>query len=176
MRTSGRRTNAINPQNYMGGFVVSRFEKSTMSSYQGSASVQADAKSIFAFVSDPENFSHYVPGVLRADHGYGDVIHIEGVCPHTQFRGVGGFHVEEENLRMRWDSRANLNYRGWLQVMDRGDYSDVMIHLEFDPGPDQASNQEFEHVLKHHPESIQGTLQETLLRIKNICESALARA
>ena len=89
-----------------------------MSSYQGSTSVNADAQSVFTFVSSPENLAKYVPCISHADLGYGGVVHVRGECPHGQFRGVGGFNVDEENLRLRWDSRANLNYRGWLHVTE----------------------------------------------------------
>jgi hypothetical protein len=147
-----------------------------MSSYQASESVKADAKNIFAFVSDPTNLPSYVPCMSHADSGFGDLIHVQGECPHGPFRGVGGYHIDEENRRMRWDSRANLNYRGWLQVNDHGDHSVVMIHLEFDPGVDQTSNREFVHVLKEHPPTIQAGLEEALARIKAKFEGALTLA
>jgi hypothetical protein len=147
-----------------------------MSSYQASASVKADAKTIFAFVCNPDNFAKFVPCISQADTGYGDVIHIEGECPHGPFRGVGGYHIDEENNRMRWDSRANLNYRGWLQVNAHEDDSMVLIHLEFDPGVDRQSNKEFTHVLKDHPQTIQSGLEETLARIKANFEEALTLA
>jgi hypothetical protein len=141
-----------------------------MSSYQGSTSVRADAQTVFTFVSNPENLAKYVPCIRHADVGYGDVVHIQGECPHGDFRGVGGLFVDAENLRMRWDSRANLKYRGWLQVTDHEDESLVSIHLEFDPGMEPKSNEEFTHVLKDHPPTIQQTLDEALLRIKRSCE------
>ena len=147
-----------------------------MSSYQGSTSVRADVHAIFEFVTNPEKLSLYVPCIQQADHGHGDVIHIKGECPHGPFRGVGGFSVDAENFRMRWDSRANLNYRGWLQLADHGDETAVLIHLEFDPGMDRSANEEFSHLLKEHPNTIQGAIDEALSRIKHICENALTPA
>ncbi len=144
-----------------------------MSSYQGTTPVSADAKSVFDFVTNLENLPKYVPTVAAADTGCGDVIHMSGACPHGAYRGVGGFHTDEEHLRMHWDSRANLNYRGWLQVFDKGDHSEVIIHLEFDPGLEQSTNKEFVHVLREHPSAIQLALDETLQRIKSHCEALM---
>jgi hypothetical protein len=147
-----------------------------MSSYQGSTSVNADAQKVFAFVSDPENLAKYVPCINHADLGSGGVVHVQGECPHCQFRGVAGFHADAENLRLRWDSRANLNYRGWLQVNDHESESHVSIHLEFDPGTESVSNAEFSHLLKDHPATIQQVLEEALQRIKQSCESPVSVA
>lgn len=145
-----------------------------MSSYQGSTSVNAEAKAIFDFVSAPENLPLYVPHITRADMGHGGVIHISGECPHGAFRGVGGFTVEPEELKMHWDSRANLKYRGWLHVLDHGDHAQVIVHLEFDPGMDRSANEEFVHVLKEHPKSMQEAVDQALKSIKAHCEESLA--
>lgn len=147
-----------------------------MSSYQGSTSIQADANLVFGFVSNAENFSKFVPHVQRADVAAGGVIHISGNCPHGDFRGVGTIHVESDIKRLRWESRANLHYRGWLHVLDRGDHSEVALHIEFDPGPDIVTNKDFSHLLKDHPSTIQEDLNEALARIKAFCEPALTRA
>lgn len=146
-----------------------------MSSYQGSTSVDADAQTVFDFVSNPENLPKYVPCLTQASLGYGNVIRVEGDCPHGHFRGVGGFVVEPDNLRIHWDSRANLNYRGWMQVVDHGEHATLSIHLEFDPGLDRDSNVEFSHVLKDHPKTLQEALDQTLVLIKNACEGALVK-
>jgi len=147
-----------------------------MSSYQGSTSVQADAKAVFGFASNPENLAKFVPCIAQADGGLGDVIHVRGTCPHGDFLGVGSLLVEADSYRMRWNSRANLNYRGWLHVTDDGESSEVTIHLEFDPGMDFGANREFSHVLKEHPRTIQETLEEALSRLKHCCESSLTTA
>lgn len=144
-----------------------------MSSYQGSTSVRADAKSIFEFVSNPENLTKYVPHVAQADAGHGDVIHIRGECPHGAFLGVGGFHVDAENFKLRWDSRASIHYRGWMQVTDHGDHCEVSVHLEFDPGMEVSTNREFTHLLKEHPGTIQESLNQALAMIKSCCEDSL---
>jgi hypothetical protein len=145
-----------------------------MSSYQGSITVSAEAKAIFDFVSNPENLPLYVPHIQRADHGHGDVIHISGECPHGAFRGVGGFSVDAEQMKMHWDSRANLNYRGWLHITDHSDHCVVTAHLEFDPGLDREANQEFSHVLRDHPKSMQQAVESALASIKKHCEEVLA--
>ncbi|HVT14282.1 MAG TPA: hypothetical protein VHE55_18610 [Fimbriimonadaceae bacterium] len=127
-------------------------------------------------MSNPENLARYVPHVSQADAGHGDAIHIRGACPHGDFFGVGSFHVDAENLKMRWDSRASIHYRGSLQIFDHGDHSEVSIHLEFDPGMERSTNSEFGHLIKEHPGTIQGNLEEALARIKSICESSLTPA
>ncbi|HTQ08446.1 MAG TPA: hypothetical protein VMI31_00095 [Fimbriimonadaceae bacterium] len=145
-----------------------------MSSYQSSTSVNADPHFIFEFIAKPENINRYVPCIESADLGMGDVIHIKGACSHGEFRGVGGFHVDEEHLRLRWDSRANLNYRGWIKVTPAEGHAEVALFLEFDPGMDLSANREFAHLLKEHPVSIQDEMGKALSHIKEICESALA--
>lgn len=145
-----------------------------MSSYQGSTSVQADAKSVFDFVSRPENLPQYVPFIQQADCGYGDVLHISGECPHGAFRGVGGFLTDPEAMSMHWNSRASVNYRGWLHVTDHEDHCLVVIHLEFDPGLDAEANKEFHRVLKEHPASMQSAIDQALGTIRSRCEQAVA--
>lgn len=147
-----------------------------MSSYQGSTSVRADAKAVFDYVSNPENLPQFVPHIQHADCGFGDVLHISGECPHGAFRGVGGFIVDAEELQMHWDSRANLNYRGWLRVTEHGEESSVTVHLEFNPGLDSSSNKDFIHVLREHPQAVQAALDEALSRIKSHCERSLTTA
>ncbi len=147
-----------------------------MSSYQSSTVVRAKPEDIFGFVSKPENISKYVSCIKQADLGVDDALHIKGKCPHGDFRGVGALHIETELLRMRWDSRANLYYRGWLKVADHGDHATVTIHVEFDPGADLDSNKEFAHLLRDHPTAIQEDLDKALAQIKKVCESVAAPA
>src|ERR1051325_2138157 len=96
-----------------------------MSSYQGSMSVRADPKLIFEFVSNPENLPKFVACISQADLGFGNALHVRGECPHGKFFGVGTLHVEPEEMRVRWDSRANINYRGTLKVMEAEDHAVV---------------------------------------------------
>ena len=145
-----------------------------MSSYLGSVAVRAGAKDIFAFVTNPDNLPKYVRCISQSDAGIGNVLHIKGQCPHGTFFGVAGFEVDEEHLKMRWDSRANLHYRGSLHIVEREADCSVTIHLEFDPGTDRSANEEFGHLLKEHPMSIQDMLDETLDRIKHLCEQRVA--
>lgn len=144
-----------------------------MSSYLGTVSVRADAKAVFDFVSKPENLEHYVPHVTRCDFGAGDVVHLEGECPNGSYRGVAGLIVDRDELWMRWESRANLNYRGWLHVKPTESGSEVTLHLDFGPGLDAPLNGTFDHLLRHHPGTIQDMIDETLGRIKGYCEVAV---
>jgi hypothetical protein len=143
-----------------------------MSSYNGSVTISADAQSVFDFVSNPENLPQFVPGIQQADIGVGDAIHIQGECPHGPYKGVGSLHLEPDEFRMRWDSRANLNYRGSLQVIPKEGICVLTLFLDFNPGMEKRSNEEFEPILKHHPGKIQETLEQTLQAIKRLCEHA----
>src|SRR5438045_2394083 len=71
-----------------------RTRSHSMSSYLGSASVRADAKAIFDFVSNPENLPKFVGCFTHSDLGFGDVIHVKGKCPHGNFVGVAGYELD----------------------------------------------------------------------------------
>jgi hypothetical protein len=141
-----------------------------MGAYQAMTVVSADARAVFDFARNPENFSKFIPHVSRADIGALDAVHIYGECPDGPFSGVGTIRIDEDLMRMHWDSQAHVKYRGWLAVLDYDDGAHVTINLDFEPGPDNASNERFRRLLRDHSGAMQEALEDALAAIKAECE------
>jgi hypothetical protein len=141
-----------------------------MGSYHGSVTVHRGAREVFEFLRDPANIPKYVPTMASAS-AHGDVVRIEGECPDQHYRGGASFRVDPDLMRIQWDSRERIDYSGWMSVARSDSISEVTIHLDFEPGPDSAMNEEYQRLLRKHSGAIQEALEDSLAAIRAECEA-----
>jgi|GEM_PF-3131447 len=140
-----------------------------MSEYQLSGPVNAPARQVFDFVSTPENFPKFVPTVREANHDGMGGVRIEGDCPAQHYRGGASLRVDHDLMRMHWDSQANLDYRGRIEVAGE-ESATVSIYLAFKPAPDNQHNDEFRRLLRDRSGAMQEALEDALTAIRAECE------
>jgi carbon monoxide dehydrogenase subunit G len=104
-----------------------------MPEYEQTATIMADADTLFEYLSDIERLPEYLPVIAEAEQPGPDVAEvttdIHGVEQHAQ----GWVRVDGLDRRMEWGLPGSA-YHGWLQVEpdDTGDGSVLTIHVTQD--------------------------------------------
>lgn len=122
-----------------------------MQEYEQSQAVAAPANEVFAWVSDVENLSRYLPPVKDArtegpsegdNPGEKVKTHVE-IPDRGEFESEGYLDVDAGARTMRWGSESDRDYSGRLEVAEAGDgQSEVTVHLSFGPRSVEGEIQE----------------------------------
>ena len=139
-----------------------------MAEYEHSLTVQARADEVFGFVSDISNLPKYLPTTHHAEAQGGERVRVRGEAGGHPYDSDGHFRVNTTEHRMEWGSDGENNYSGWLEVQDRGETSEVTVHLSFAPRPDLS--QRMDEQTGDRNQTIQEGLQTALTSIQNLVE------
>jgi hypothetical protein len=143
-----------------------------MNEFATRVSIEAPADDVFAFVTDFNNMSQYLPTVQRATPAGEGQIRMEGEVKGHRYDTVGWFQVHEFNRTMLWGAKGQNDYSGDLEVMEQGDSCQLTINLKFDELPGLSEDNR-KQIQTHMPEIKRG-LDEAGQRIKSQCEQATA--
>ena len=135
--------------------------------YQEQTSIYAPAEQVFRYVSDPANMPQYLPTVQSAEMQGSSRVAVQGEASGHPYNSDGNFDVNYGEKRMTWGSDGENHYAGWLQVTGEGESCNLIVHLAFNPRPDQE--QQFA-AQGGRDEAIRQGLRDSLQSIKNICE------
>ncbi|HEY0867651.1 MAG TPA: hypothetical protein VGE01_09735 [Fimbriimonas sp.] len=138
--------------------------------YQGRLHVGVGAKTAFDFLSNPDNVPRYVPAMARARVDETGNIHVEGDCPAEHFTGGAVWRVDRDLMRIHWDSQANVDYRGRIEVQGDERESDIHLVVSLEPGPDHATNERYRRLLREPNGSLQEMLDDSLQAIRSELE------
>lgn len=134
-----------------------------MNDYERTATVNASADALFAYLSDVDNLPDYFERMTAAEPGEGEEVHTKARIDidgqgEQEVEGEAWFKVDEEGKRIQWGSEGPNNYSGELEVSEDGQSSQVAVrlHTEMDE------------------QAIEGDLQRTLDNIKRIVEDGAA--
>ncbi len=134
-----------------------------MADYQQSTTIPASAEDVFNYVTNPENMPHYLPTVKHAElHGKGR-IRVKGEAQGHPYDSDGDFHVDKNQMQMKWSSDGERDYHGELTISDNVTNCEVKVKLHFgddpkigaDPGP------RIEEGIRKTLQSIQNQVQGT---------------
>ena len=131
-----------------------------MGDYEHTATVDADADTLFHYLSDVHNLPEYFTAMREAEptgeetHG-GEEVHVVAEVDGTERAGDAWFVVEGDRRALRWGSEGPNSYQGELEVSPAGEGSEVAVRLHT------------EHV---EGERIQEGLESTLAQIKENVE------
>jgi carbon monoxide dehydrogenase subunit G len=99
--------------------------------YEVSGSVNASPGSVFAYLSDVDHLTDYVPHmVLARDEGEGLRVAAEVQGRHEE--GAAWLNTQEDQRRIEWGGKGTGGYGGWLSVAESAEGSTVTIHLSTD--------------------------------------------
>lgn len=113
-----------------------------MGDYEHTATVAADADTLFRYLSDVHNLPDYFASMRDAEptgkkiHG-GEEIHVVADVDGTEREGDAWIVVEDDRRALRWGSEGPNSYEGELEVSPAGDGSEVAVrlHTERADGP-----------------------------------------
>lgn len=128
-----------------------------MPEYEESGSLNASPESVFAYLSNVDHLTDYVPNmVLARDDGKELRVAAEVQGRHEE--GAAWLHTHEDLRRIEWGGQGTAGYGGWLSVTASAEGSTVTIHLSTDRVSDS--------------EQIQGSLSQALANIKDRVEGS----
>lgn len=126
-----------------------------MPEYEQTATIMADADTLFEYLSDIERMPEYLPVITEAEQPGPDVAavttDIHGVEQHAQ----GWVRIDGLDRRMEWGMPGSA-YHGWLQVEpdDTGEGSVLTIH-----------------VVQDHPSDADDDLLEAIENIRQLADA-----
>ena len=106
-----------------------------MAEYERSATVQADADTLFRYLSDVENLPRYFARMTDAEPTGGEEVHVTAEIDvegrgTQRVEGEAWFQVDDEARTIQWGSEGPNEYRGELRVTGEGSSSQVAVRLE----------------------------------------------
>ncbi len=130
-----------------------------MADYAGVREVEADADSLFEFLSQVDNLPRYFPRITEARPSGDDAVDVTAVIAppgeeEHAVRSEAWFRVDHDRRQVEWGAEGPNDYRGHLEVTDDGDSSRVRLTL---------------HTQADHP-GIQEGVEETLGTIAGLVE------
>ena len=106
-----------------------------MSEHEVSRVVQAASADVFAVVSDVDRLPAWLPTVEVARTLPDGEVHVEGDAGGGDYESEGFWRPSPDQLRVEWSTPSRGGepggYAGWLQVEDRSEGSEVVVHLSF---------------------------------------------
>src|SRR5689334_13325273 len=87
-----------------------------MSDYERMIMIDASAEDVFRYVTSVSNFAEFLPTVQGSRAESAGRVALVGASRGHDYETTGSLRVEEEDLRMSWDSDDHPGYQGWLQV------------------------------------------------------------
>ncbi len=106
-----------------------------MSEHEVSRVVQATSAEVFAVVSDVGRLPDWLPSVEQADTLPDGEVHVEGDAGGGGYASEGFWRPSPDQLRVEWSTPSRGGepgaYAGWLQVEDRTEGCEVVVHLSF---------------------------------------------
>lgn len=141
-----------------------------MSQFSTQINIDAPAEEVFAFVTDFNNMSEYLPTVKKAMPAGNGQIRLQGEVNGHTYDSTGWYQTHEMNRTLLWGAKGANEYSGDLEVMAQGDKSVLTINLKFDALP-EVSPEDRKKLEAHEPEIKKG-LDEAGKRVKELCEQA----
>ena len=113
-----------------------------MGDYEHTATVSADADTLFRYLSDVHNLPEYFTAMREAEptgeqtHG-GEEVHVVAEVEGKERAGEAWFVVEDDRKTLSWGSEGPNGYHGELEVSPAGEGSEVAVrlHTERADGP-----------------------------------------
>lgn len=128
-----------------------------MPEYEESGSVNASPESVFAYLSDVDHLTDYIPNMVLA-RDEGEELRVAAEVQGRHEEGAAWLHTQEDLRRIEWGGQGTAGYGGWLSVTASAEGSTVMIHLSTDRVSDA--------------EEIRGSLSQALANIKDRVEGS----
>ena len=101
-----------------------------MGDYEASTEVDADPRAVFDYLSEVSNLPHYFERMTEAEMtGDGNAVRVVAQLDDRAVEGEAWFDVDEAQRTVSWGSEGPNNYRGRLQVTERGQHSIVTATL-----------------------------------------------
>lgn len=101
-----------------------------MAEYERAQAVDADADALFDYLSEVGNLPKYFSRMVSAAPAGGDAVRVRARLDGGQeVDGEAWFRVDPSSRRIDWGSEGPKDYRGWLEVRDRGDSAEVEVHI-----------------------------------------------
>lgn len=130
-----------------------------MADISGSTTVDADASTLFDYLSDVSHLPDYFARMTEATPGEGEEVHTRAEAPGgTEVEADAWFRVDDEARTIEWGSEGASGYRGRLTVTAAGDGSQVQVDLH----TERVSAEDDE---------VRSGIDETLRTIKRIAET-----
>ena len=113
-----------------------------MSEHEVSRVVQADPEAVFAVASDAARLPEWLPTVEQSRTLPDGEVHVEGDAGGGDYESEGFWRPSPDQRRVEWSTPSRDGepgaYAGWLQVEDRTDGCEVVVHLSFLTGEGPA--------------------------------------
>jgi carbon monoxide dehydrogenase subunit G len=107
-----------------------------MPEYEESGSVNASPDTVFAYLSDIDHLTHYIPGMVLAHHE-GELLRVAAEVQGRHEEGEAWLRTDEDLRRITWGGEGSAGYGGWLGVTESAPGSAVTIHLSTDRESDE---------------------------------------
>ena len=139
--------------------------------FEESTTVEAAAEQVYEFVSDVRNLPKYLPTTENAEPQQGERVRVQGEVEGHEYDADGYFRKDEAKRRLEWGADEHY-YSGWLEVGDKGDSSEVTVHLTFKGRPPEDNQPQNEDASDRGPrdDEIREGLVKSLESIKNFLE------
>ena len=105
-----------------------------MSEFEHTTSIDASADRVWSFVSDVSNLPKYLPTTHSAEPQQGERVRVQGEAQGHDYDSDGYFKQDKENYRLEWGADEDY-YKGWLELKEDGNSSDMTVHLTFTGAP-----------------------------------------
>lgn len=132
-----------------------------MPDYTQRAHVDAPTQDLFEYLAQVRNLPDYFPTMVRAEPAEGEMVETTASVHGRRESGEAWFHVDKENLSLRWGSAGDNDYHGELSVTAEQAGSTVTVSL---------------HTERLASDEIDQGLRETLDNIKRLVETPAPRS
>ena len=105
-----------------------------MSEFEHTTSIDASADQVWSFISDVSNLPKYLPTTHSAQSQGDERVRVQGEAQGHEYDSDGYFKQDRENYRLEWGADEDY-YKGWLELKEDGNSSDMTVHLTFTGAP-----------------------------------------
>jgi len=93
--------------------------------------VNASPEAVFAYLSDIDHLTDYIPGMVLAREE-GERLRVAAEVQGRHEEGAAWLRTDRDLRRIEWGGEGAAGYGGWLKVTESAPGSAVTIHLRTD--------------------------------------------
>ncbi len=123
-----------------------------MSEYERTLSMEAPADQVFAFVSDPANFTKFIPDLHTAQPGTNQSVHLKGTFEGKAYEMDGYVKTDREERFIEWNN-ADTDAASGSIVVEPGDVAPEFCEITLtvskgNQAPSDTPTEEDEQILQ----------------------------
>ena len=100
-----------------------------MAEFSFTKTFDVPADRVWAFASDPQNLSRWLPTAQRSAAQGGDRVELAGESHGHRYDKTAALEVDSGAHLLSWSAPEDPGYEGWLEISGDDGRSRLMVHL-----------------------------------------------